>query len=253
MLAIIGGSGLSQLQDLQISRRQVVRTPYGEPSSPFTFGLLGGVEIVFMARHGYGHTLAPHEINYRANIWALRELGAREVIAVNSVGGIAEHLGPGSLVVPDNVIDYTSGRQHTFFEGADQPVVHIDFTWPFAHAVRTALLMAARDAGLQVHDGGIYAASNGPRLESAGEINRLDRDGAAMVGMTGMPEAALARELELPYAMLALVANWAAGRGDSAQRIDLSELARILDEGMVQVRAIIERRARLLPHQPAGA
>ncbi|MDE3011442.1 MAG: S-methyl-5'-thioinosine phosphorylase [Pseudomonadota bacterium] len=243
MLAIIGGSGLSQLANLQITRRQVVRTPYGEPSSPATFGLLGGVEIVFLARHGYGHTLAPHEINYRANVWALRELGAGEVIAVNSVGSIAPHLAPGSLVVPDNIIDYTSGRPLTFFEGADQPVTHVDFTWPFSAAVRAALLASARDAGLAAHDGGVYAATNGPRLESAAEIERLARDGAAMVGMTGMPEAALARELDLPYAMLALAVNWAAGRGDSADKVVLADIATILDEGMVRVRRVIERRA----------
>lgn len=246
MLAIIGGSGLSQLANLQITRRQVVRTPFGEPSSPATFGQLGGVEIVFIARHGYGHTLAPHEINYRANVWALRELGAREVIAVNSVGGIDPRLGPGTLVVPDNLLDYTSGRPLTFFEGADQPVTHIDFTWPFADAVRQALLSAASAAALAVHDGGVYATTNGPRLESAAEINRLERDGAALVGMTGMPEAALARELGLDYAMLALVVNWAAGRGDSARRIELADIAHILDEGMVRVRRIIEQRARQL-------
>ena len=246
MLAIIGGSGLSQLANLHITRRQVLRTPYGEPSSPATFGVLGGVEIVFMARHGYGHTLAPHEINYRANVWALRELGAREVIAVNSVGGIAAHLGPGTLVVPDNLIDYTSGRPLTFFEGADQPVTHVDFTWPFSGPVRSALLQAGAEAGLAIHDGGVYATTNGPRLESAAEINRLERDGAAMVGMTGMPEAVLARELDLPYAMLALAVNWAAGRGDSAEQIMLSEITEILDQGMVRVRRIIEQRASQL-------
>jgi 5'-methylthioadenosine phosphorylase len=248
MLAIIGGSGLSQLANLEITRRQVVRTPYGEPSSPATFGHLGGVEIVFMARHGYGHTLAPHEINYRANVWALRELGAQEVIAVNSVGGIAAALGPGVLAVPDNLLDYTSGRPHTFFEGADQPVTHVDFTWPFDGQVRGALLDAGRAAGLAVHDGGVYATTNGPRLESAAEIDRLERDGAAMVGMTGMPEAGLARELGLPYAMLALAVNWAAGRGNSAHQIALADIAHILDEGMVRVRRVIEQRAsRLAP------
>jgi 5'-methylthioadenosine phosphorylase len=246
MLAIIGGSGLSQLANLEITRRQVMRTPYGEPSSPATFGHLGGVEIVFIARHGYGHTLAPHEINYRANLWALRELGVQEVIAVNSVGGIAPMLGPGALAVPDQLIDYTCGRRHTYFEGADQPVTHVDFTWPFAAPVRQALLAAAADAQLTVHDGGVYGATNGPRLESAAEINRLDRDGVGLVGMTGMPEAGLARELELPYAMLALVVNWAAGRGDSAQHIVLADIARILDQGMVRVRRIIEQRASRL-------
>ena len=201
---------------------------------------------MFIARHGYGHTLAPHEINYRANLWALRELGVGEVIAVNSVGGIGADLGPGTLAVPDQIIDYTSGRPHTYFEGADQPVVHVDFTWPLDQAVRKSLLQAARAAGLAIVDGGVYAATNGPRLESAAEIVRLERDGATMVGMTGMPEASLARELGLPYAMLVLVANWAAGRGNSAQRIDLEEIIDILDSGMVRVRRIIEHRAMRL-------
>ena len=247
MLAIIGGSGLSQLANLEITRRQVLRTPYGEPSSPATFGRMGGIEIVFLARHGYGHTLAPHEINYRANLWALRELGVDEVIAVNSVGGIGAGMAPGVLVVPDQIIDYTSGRAHTFFEGADQPVVHVDFTQPFAGGVRSLLLEAAGAAGIAVVDGGVYGATNGPRLESAAEIARLQRDGATLVGMTGMPEAALARELGLAYAMVALVANWAAGCGDSAQRIVLDDIPVILDEGMVRVRALISEHARRLP------
>ncbi len=247
MLAIIGGSGLSQLDNLEITRRQVLRTPYGEPSSPATFGRVGGVEIVFIARHGYGHTLAPHEINYRANLWALRDLGVEEVIAVNSVGGIGDGMAPGVLAIPDQVVDYTSGRSHTFFEGADQPVVHVDFTWPFDPAVRTALLQAGAAAGIALADGGVYGATNGPRLESAAEIARLRRDGATLVGMTGMPEAALARELGLAYAMIALVANWAAGCGDSTNRIELDQIPAILDAGMIHVRELIVQRARQLP------
>jgi 5'-methylthioadenosine phosphorylase len=246
MLAIIGGSGLSNLENLEITRRQVLRTPYGEPSSPATFGNLGGVEIVFLARHGNGHTLAPHEINYRANMWALKELGVEEVIAVNSVGGISANSGPGKLIVPDQIIDYTSARKHTFHEGAGQPVVHIDFTWPFDGMVRKTLLQSAQAAGQSVEDGGVYAATNGPRLESAAEIARIERDGGTLVGMTGMPEASLARELSLPYAMLAVVANWAAGKGDSAQQIVLEDIVAILDEGLIKVRRIIEHRASRL-------
>jgi 5'-methylthioinosine phosphorylase len=246
MLAVIGGSGLSNLENLEITRRQVLRTPYGEPSSPATFGHLGGVEIVFLARHGNGHTLAPHEINYRANMWALKELGVEEVIAVNSVGGISASAAPGQLIVPDQIIDYTSGRKHTFHEGADQPVVHIDFTWPFDEKVRQILLQSAQAAEIPVHQGGVYAATNGPRLESAAEITRIERDGGTLVGMTGMPEAALARELSLPYAMLAVVANWAAGKGDSAQQIVLEDIVAILDAGLIKVRRIIEHRASRL-------
>jgi 5'-methylthioadenosine phosphorylase len=131
MIAIIGGSGLTQLANLEITHRQIVRTPYGEPSGPLTFGRVANTEVVFLARHGYGHTLAPHEINYRANLWALQSKGANCVISVCTVGGIAAELTPGTIAVPDQIIDYTWGRQSTYFEGAEQPVTHIDFTDPY--------------------------------------------------------------------------------------------------------------------------
>jgi 5'-methylthioinosine phosphorylase len=241
MLAVIGGTGLTQLANLEVTHRQVIRTPYGEPSGPLTFGRIGGHRIVFIARHGYGHTIAPHEVNYRANLWALKDQGAQRVLAVNSVGGIAPALVPGAIAVPDQIIDYTWGRAHTFFEGADQPVTHVDFTHPYDAAMRARCLDAARAIGEAVVDGGTYAAVQGPRLETAREIDRIERDGGTMVGMTGMPEAGLARELALDYAALALVANHAAGRGASAQAIRLEDIYRILDEGMVRVRGIIER------------
>jgi 5'-methylthioadenosine phosphorylase len=243
MLAVIGGSGLSTLENLDVTRRQVLRTPYGEPSSPAIFGRVEGKEIVFIARHGIGHTLSPHEINYRANLWALKDLGVEEVIAVNSVGGIGSDAYPGALIVPDQLIDYTSGRAHTFYEGFEQPVVHIDFTWPFSDTVRQSLLQAAADVHIEVQRGGVYAATNGPRLETAAEIRRLENDGATLVGMTGMPEAALARELGLPYAMITVVANWAAGKGDSAEEIRLDDIAEILSGGLEKVKRIIARRA----------
>lgn len=241
MLAVIGGSGLTQLANLEVTHRQVIRTPYGEPSGPLTFGRIGGHRVMFIARHGYGHTIAPHEVNYRANLWALKDQGAKRVLAVNAVGGIAPELAPGAIAVPDQIIDYTWGRAHTFFEGADQPVTHVDFTHPYDEGMRARCLDAARNIGEPVVDGGTYAAVQGPRLETAREIDRIERDGATMVGMTGMPEAGLARELELAYAVLALVANHAAGRGSSARKIELDDIYRILDEGMVRVRKIIER------------
>ena len=241
MLAIIGGSGLSQLASLEVARRQIVRTPYGEPSGPLTFGHLDGGEVVFLARHGYGHTLAPHEINYRANLWALKDRGATRIIAVCTVGGIAPGLAAGSLAVPDQIIDYTWGRACTYFEGAGQPVVHADFTHPYCATTRAMLLEAARETGVAVAGRGTYAAVQGPRLETAAEINRLERDGADLVGMTGMPEAALARELGVPYAALAVVANPAAGRGTSAQAVSLEEISRTLKEAMGRVRLVLEK------------
>jgi 5'-methylthioadenosine phosphorylase len=241
MLAVIGGSGLSKLASLEVTQRKVVRTPYGEPSGALTFGRIRGKDLVFLARHGYGHTVAPHEVNYRANLWALKEQQVEGVVSVASVGGIRADLGPGRLLVPDQIIDYTWGRHATYFEGAGTPVTHVDFTEPYTQALRRRVLAAARACGEDIVDGGVYAATQGPRLESAAEINRLERDGAHVVGMTGMPEAALARELGLDYAAIAVSANFAAGRSDSAHAIALDRIEAVLAEAMGRVRRIIEQ------------
>jgi len=241
MLAIIGGSGLSQLSSLTDTHRKVVRTPYGEPSGALTFGRIRGQEVVFLARHGYGHTIAPHEVNYRANLWALKEQQVEGVVSVASVGGIRKDLAPGTLLLPDQIIDYTWGRRSTYFEGAASQVTHIDFTEPYSASLRRRLLEAARACGERVFERGTYAASQGPRLETTAEINRLERDGADVVGMTGMPEAALARELGLEYAAIAVSANFAAGRGDSAHAVPLERIEAVLAESMGRVRRIIER------------
>jgi len=241
MLAIIGGSGLSQLSSMADMRPKVVRTPYGEPSGALTFGSIRGLDVVFLARHGYGHTIAPHEVNYRANLWSLKEENVAGVVSVASVGGIRKDLGPGTLLLPDQVIDYTWGRRSTFFEGASSQVTHIDFTEPYSEALRRRILEAARACGEKVFERGTYAASQGPRLETAAEINRMERDGADVVGMTGMPEAALARELGLDYAALAVSANFAAGRGDSAHAVALERIEAVLAQAMGRVRRIIEQ------------
>ena len=241
MLAIIGGSGLSQLSSMADMRPKVVRTPYGEPSGALTFGSIRGKDVVFLARHGYGHTIAPHEVNYRANLWALKEEKVAGVVSVASVGGIRKDLGPGTLLLPDQIIDYTWGRRSTFFEGASSQVTHIDFTEPYAEALRRRIFEAARACGEKVFERGTYAASQGPRLETAAEINRMERDGADVVGMTGMPEAALARELGLDYAALAVSANFAAGRGDSAHAVALERIEAVLAQAMGRVRRIIEQ------------
>lgn len=242
-LAIIGGSGLTQLASLGTTRRKAVRTPYGEPSGALTFGRLRDQEVIFLARHGYGHTIPPHEVNYRANIWALREGGATEIVSVASVGGIRADLGPGTLVVPHQVIDYTWGRRSTFFEGGDVPVTHVDFTRPYADSVRGKILAAARACGESVLDGAVYAATQGPRLETAAEIDRLERDGAEVVGMTGMPEAVLAREIDLAYATIAVVVNHAAGRGESAGGIQLEGIEQMLHQTIARARRVIEQLA----------
>src|SRR5213592_1802007 len=239
MLAIIGGTGLTRLSNLDVSRRQVVRTPYGEPSGPLTFGAIRGVPVAFLPRHGYGHTIPPHQVNYRANVWALKEQGVGDIVSVVSVGGIRADLGPGKIVVPHQIIDYTCGRMNTFFEN-EAPVKHIDFTEPYTDELRKKLLAAARACGEAAAYGAVYAATQGPRLETAAEIDRLEREGADIVGMTGMPEASLAREIELGYAAIAVVVNHAAGRGASARGIPLDKIEGVLKDAVARVCKVIE-------------
>lgn len=241
MLAVIGGSGLTQLANLDVSHREVLRTPYGEPSGAVTFGQICGRPVAFLARHGYGHTIPPHEVNYRANIWALTKRGAKAIVSVASVGSIRPELKPGDVVIPHQIIDYTWGRKSTYHEGQDSPVVHIDFTEPYDRSLRELLIKAAGIAGVAISDSGVYAATQGPRLETAAEIDRLERDGADLVGMTGMPEAALARELGVPYAAINLVANYAAGRADSEHGISFDMIEAVLQESMGRVRTLIEK------------
>lgn len=236
-IAIIGGTGLSSLKTLKIRHREVAFTPYGEPSGPLTHGRLNGRDVVFLARHGHGHTIPPHKVNYRANLWALHAAGATQVLAVASVGGIREDLAPGKLAFPDQLIDYTSGRAHTYFEQDLEHVTHIDFTQPYDRTLREKLIQAARQAELQAVESGTYGAAQGPRLETAAEINRLERDGCDMVGMTGMPEAALARELDLAYACCAVVANWAAGRSTNDIHAQIDEH---LKQGMMQLTKLLD-------------
>jgi 5'-deoxy-5'-methylthioadenosine phosphorylase len=245
MLGIIGGSGLTSLANLEVTRRLIARTPYGEPSGALTFGRIGGREIVFLARHGYGHTIPPHEVNYRANVWALQAQAVKNVVSVASVGGIRADLGPGTLVVPDQIIDYTHGRQSTYSSSLDRTVTHIDFTRPYCEPLRQRLIKAARLAGEAIVAGATYAATQGPRLETAAEIDRLERDGAHIVGMTGMPEAALARELGLCYAAVAVVVNPAAGRGSSAQAIRLADISGVSRGAMARARAILDHLVML--------
>lgn len=244
MYAIIGGSGLAKLSALQNTRRQVIRSPYGEPSGAVTFGTLGGREVVFLARHGYGHTIVPHEINYRANIWALRELKVEGVFAIATVGGVRPDLEPGTLVVPDQIIDYTYGRKSTFFEGAESRVTHVDFTLPYSARLRAMLLAAAQAVGEPIVDGATYACTQGPRLETAAEIEKIARDGGDVVGMTGMPEAALAREAKLDYAALGVVVNHAAGRGSSRKQIKLEDLESVMGETVLRAVRILEQMLR---------
>ena len=222
-LAVIGGSGLYDFPGLENAERHTVDTPYGPASGDIVTGGFAGKCIAFLARHGEAHTLPPHRVNYRANVWALHSLGARRVIGVNAVGGIRGDMGPQVIVVPDQLIDYTHGRYTSYCDVDGAEVKHIDFSEPYTESLRRQLLAAARTAGIAVIDGGCYGATQGPRLETRAEIARMKRDGCDLVGMTGMPEAVLARELELDYACLALVANFAAGCGDEAE-ISIEEI-----------------------------
>jgi len=237
-LAIIGGTGLTTLKNLEIKRREVMRTPYGEPSGPLVHGQLCNKDVVFLPRHGQGHTIPPHMVNFRANIWALKETGVDSIIAVAAVGGIEAGLKPTMLAFPDQIIDYTWSRKHTYFENNLSEVTHIDFTRPYSEPLRQLMIEAARELKIQFADHGTYGATQGPRLETAAEIDRLEKDGCTIVGMTGMPEAALARELDLPYACCAVVANRAAGRGEGV--ISLEEIDSNLSEGMDTVRRLLE-------------
>lgn len=237
--AIIGGTGLTQLEGLTMERELSLETPYGVPSAPILQGRYAGREVLFLARHGHPHRIPPHQVNYRANLWALKEAGASAVLAVNAVGGIHAAMGTGHLCVPHQLIDYTWGREHSFFSGELEHVTHIDFSHPYTESLRECLISALRSERYAFSSHGVYACTQGPRLETVAEIARLERDGADIVGMTGMPEAALARELELEYACLSLVVNPAAGK--STGIITMAEIEQALAQGMDKVKRVLGR------------
>jgi 5'-methylthioinosine phosphorylase len=245
MLGIIGGTGLTQLKNLKKTRHQIARTPYGEASQPLIFGELAGVEVVFLARHGGGHTIPPHAVNYRANVWALQAAGADSLLAIATVGGIAANLNAGDIVLPNQIIDYTHGRKNTYHDGIELPVKHIDFTEPYSNQLRQTCLQAAKNIQQNMLESGVYACVQGPRLETAAEINRYERDGATIVGMTGMPEAALARELGVHYAAVCPVVNAAAGRGSSVKGINFADISANLELTMQKICVLLEEIARI--------
>lgn len=237
-IAVIGGTGMNQWPGLQVRERRTVQTPYGAPSAPLLDGVIHEVPAIFLARHGEGHKIPPHAINYRANLRALADAGVRSVIAIAAVGGVADWFAPGEIAIPDDLLDYTWGREHTYSDGREgAPLDHIEFTQPYAPPLRALLLDAARESATPVAGQGVMAVTQGPRLESAAEVRKLARDGADMIGMTGMPEAALARELGLDYACIAVSVNWAAGvngLGDIHAEIEQS-----IEAGMAKVRAVL--------------
>ncbi|MFT3762217.1 MAG: S-methyl-5'-thioinosine phosphorylase [Pseudoxanthomonas sp.] len=222
-LGVIGGTGIYQLAQLDEVETVQVATRFGAASGPIRIGRLDGRRVAFLARHGEGHSVPPHKVNYRANLDALKQAGATRVLALNTVGGITERFGPRVLACPDQIIDYTWGRVSTICEEEGSEVLHVDFGDPYSPPLRGRILEAAHAAGVAIVDGGCYGATQGPRLETKAEIARMRRDGCDLVGMTGMPEAGLAREMGLEYACLAIVANWAAGCGDG-EEITMAEV-----------------------------
>lgn len=236
-IGIIGGSGLYAFAELAVREQLQVATDWGDPSSPLVCGSLQQREVIFLARHGEAHSIPPHRINYRANIAALQQRGVTAILAVNVVGGINGEMCPGDLVIPDQIIDYTWGREHSYSDSATAPLQHVDFTHPYDQHLREVLLQAAIASDMTVHAGGVYGASQGPRLETAAEIARMGNDGCDIVGMTGMPEAALARERAIPFACLALVVNMAAGLG-SAQ-ISMAEIEAVMAERIPSIRRLL--------------
>lgn len=248
-IAIIGGTGLDQLDGLVVEEKLVIDTPYGPPSAPILRGTFGAQKkgseqsVYFLARHGERHEWPPHRVNYRANIHALKTLGVAQIIAVNAVGGIHHDMCPAAICVPDQIIDYTWGRIHTFSDDEHSPLEHIDFTFPYAERTRSLLVQAGDAAGLSVLARGVYGCTQGPRLETAAEIVRMQRDGCDLVGMTAMPEAPLAREMGIDYASLCVVANWAAGCTDELITMDAIEAT--LKVGMENIRRILQHTLRL--------
>ena len=236
-IAVIGGTGMNQWPGLVIDSQQVLSTPFGAPSAPLLSGRINGHAVQFLARHGEGHKIPPHRINYRANLWALKSAGIEQVIAIAAVGAIAPWFAPGEVALPKDLIDYTYGREHTYSDGAPGTEVHhVEITQPYAFALRAALSAAASAARVDFSGEGVMGVTQGPRLETPAEIERMRRDGCDMVGMTGMPEAALAAELGLHYACLAVSVNWGAGIGSGGIH---DEIAQSIASGMSKVQEIL--------------
>lgn len=241
-LGLIGGTGLNELGALLDTIE--INTPYGNPSSPLRLIRDEDIRLLFLPRHGSPHRIPPHRVNYQANIWALKEAGADHVLGISAVGGIGEHCGPGTLHALDQVVDYTWGRKHTYSDSAEDYLQHIDFSYPYEGPLRNALIQAANDDGIDLHNGGCLGVFQGPRLESAAEIERARRDGCSLAGMTSMPEASLARECGVDYAGIGVVSNWGAGVVEG--NISEDDIAETLKDPMINVRALIESTAALL-------
>jgi len=244
MLGVIGGSGVYEIDGVVIKEDKRISTPFGEPSDSYRIGEISGVEVAFLPRHGSPHHIAPHKINYRANIWGFRELGVERIISVNAVGGINSKLKPGNIMLLNQIIDMTEGRASTFYD--EEEIVHVDFTEPYCPELRTALLTAGKNAGVALKEDAAYICVNGPRLETAAEIKAFSLLGADVVGMTGMPEASLARELAICFAGIGVVTNFAAGI--SGSRLTVTEVVKTMKESAEEVKILLEKTFAAIPH-----
>ncbi len=238
-IAIIGGTGLANLEDFTITGNEILKTPYGETSNELVFGQLGDKEIIFVARHGNPHITPPHKVNYQANIWALHHYQVENIFSINTVGGITKPMYPCRIVIPDQIIDYTWSRNHAFFEDDIDRVTHIDFTKPYSEELRQCIINCCNDLKLDMFNHAVYGATQGPRLETIAEIVRMERDGCDIVGMTGMPEAALAKELDISYASIALVVNWAAGKTKDIITMEIIE--ENLEKGIGNIKLVLNK------------
>jgi len=238
-IAVIGGTGLAALSNIKVLNEKIHKTQYGQTDAPLVRGFLSDKEVIFLARHGNPHVIPPHKVNYRANIRALKDFGISNIISVNAVGGITDSMSPGSIVIPNQVIDYTYSRKHTYFDDGFDQVKHIDFTHPYSEHIRAKLINSANALSIIIKSSATYGATQGPRLETAAEIKRLEQDGCDLVGMTGMPEACLARELDMNYASICLIVNWAAGKTDGI--ITMEVIQRHIKSGMKEINLIIQK------------
>lgn len=244
MIGVIGGSGLYRIEGIVVKEEKKVSTPYGETSDAYRICEISGIKVVFLPRHGYPHHIAPHKINYRANIWGFKELGVERIISVSAVGGIKKGLVPGDIVVPDQIIDMTEGRESTFYDREE--IVHVDFTEPYCSELRTVILSAGKKAGIKLKKNATYICVNGPRLETAAEIKAFSILGADIVGMTGMPEASLSKELAICFAGIAVATNYAAGI--SKKKLTTTEVVKTMTESTEKIRLLLKETLNLIPH-----
>lgn len=244
MIGIIGGSGLYDMEGVHPQEVRGIMTPYGAPSDEYRICNFAGRDVIFLPRHGSAHHIPPHRINYKANIWGFKELGAKRIISIGATGGMRPHLSPGTMVIPDQILDLTSGRDATFHHG-EEGVIHIDFTEPYCPVLRDALLEAGKKSGISLHGTGTYVCVNGPRLETRAEIKVFSLLGADIVGMTAMPEAALAREAELCYAGIAVVTNVAAGM--SGKKLTAAEVISGMNTAAAQLKTLLQEMFPLIP------